>query len=116
MGGSRAGISVNDHRLVVVTDQGQRIGLVMDSQSMVPGEVAPGMPLRVEFLPMTDGRYYAKRGTSDPIVVRDIAAPTVERPRTLPQTANNQPLVALLGFLSIGAAAALTTRRRRHAS
>jgi LPXTG-motif cell wall-anchored protein len=54
-------VSVNDHRVVVVTDQGQKVGLVMDSRTMVPGEVAPGTVLRAEFTQMRDGRYYAKR-------------------------------------------------------
>jgi hypothetical protein len=31
-------VSVNDHWLVVETDQGQKVGLVMDSHTMVPGE------------------------------------------------------------------------------
>jgi LPXTG-motif cell wall-anchored protein len=54
-------LSVNDHQLVVVTDQGQTVGLVMDSRTMVPTEVAPGSIMRAEFKPMDDGRYYAKR-------------------------------------------------------
>jgi hypothetical protein len=54
-------ITVNDHRLVVETDQGQRVGLVMDSRTMVPGQVAPGSVMRAEFTQMKDGRYYAKR-------------------------------------------------------
>jgi len=54
-------ISVNDHRLVVKTEQGQQVGLVMDSHTMVPGEVAPGGFVRAEFIQMKDGRYYANR-------------------------------------------------------
>jgi LPXTG-motif cell wall-anchored protein len=54
-------LSVNDHRLVIATNQGQTVGMVMDSRTMVPREVAPGTFLRVEFKRMADGRYYAKR-------------------------------------------------------
>ncbi len=54
-------VSVNDHRLVVETDQGQHVGLVMDSRTMVPVEVAPGATLRVKFTQLKDGRYYARR-------------------------------------------------------
>lgn len=54
-------ISANDHRLMIETDQGQRIGLVMDSHTLVPREVASGTPVRAEFTQMKDGRYYAKR-------------------------------------------------------
>lgn len=58
-------ITVNDHRLVIATDQGQHVGLVMDSRTMVPPEVAPGTSLRAEFTEMNDGRYYAKRIVPD---------------------------------------------------
>jgi len=54
-------IAVNDHRLVVETDQGQRVALVMDSNTMVPGDIAPGSTMRAEFREMKDGRYYATR-------------------------------------------------------
>ncbi len=54
-------VSVNDHRLVVDTDQGQQVGMVMDSRTLLSGEVAPGSDVRVEFTQMNDGRYYATR-------------------------------------------------------
>jgi len=54
-------VAINDHRLVVETEQGQQVGLVMDSRTMVPGEVAPGSMMRAEFTQMRDGRYYANR-------------------------------------------------------
>jgi len=53
-------LAVNDHRLVVRTDQGQRVGMVMDSQTMIPPEVAAGAYVRTEFSRLKDGRYYAK--------------------------------------------------------
>jgi len=54
-------VSVNDHRLLVQTDQGRQVGLVMDSRTMVPGDVAPGSVVRASFTQMKDGRYYATR-------------------------------------------------------
>jgi hypothetical protein len=53
-------IAVNDHRLVVRTDQGQRVGMVMDSQTMIPRDVAPDAYVRSEFTRLKDGRYYAR--------------------------------------------------------
>jgi hypothetical protein len=63
-------VSVNDHQLVVNTYQGQQVGMVMDSRTLVPGKVAPGTLVRAEFAGMNDGRYYAKRVS----VIRSSAA------------------------------------------
>jgi LPXTG-motif cell wall-anchored protein len=159
--------SVNDHQIIVDTYQGKQVGLVMDSRTVVPGQVAPGTLVRAEFAPMKDGRFYAKRvssissavasreqafahtldsdavmaqnttdcgcnnmamaavATPEPVIVyREIAArpvpvaaviepePVVEE--TLPQTASNQSLIALLGLLALGAAGAVTLTRRLH--
>lgn len=54
-------VSVNDHRLVVQTDQGRMVAMVMDSRTMVPREIALGTGMRSEFTELKDGRYYAKR-------------------------------------------------------
>ena len=54
-------VSVNDHQLVVETYQGQQVGMVMDSRTVLPGSVAPGKLVRAEFAALKDGRYYAKR-------------------------------------------------------
>lgn len=54
-------ISVNDHRMLVETDQGQKVALTMDSNTMLPREVRPGSIVRAQFTPFTDGRYYAQR-------------------------------------------------------
>lgn len=54
-------VMVNDHQLVVATDQGEQIRMVMDSRTMVPDEVAPGSVVRAEFSRMKDGRFYAKQ-------------------------------------------------------
>lgn len=165
-------LSVNDHQLVVETEQGQRVGLVMDSRTMVPTDVAPGSIFRAEFTQMNDGRLYADRiywigngvtgreqayaqtrdsdlalarNVSDcgcvsapiqntvtsaavpsdavvasaPVVVNDPApvvesapSPVVEESETLPQTASQQPLIALLGCIALGAAGAVAIGRR----
>lgn len=80
-------VSVNDHRLIIATNQGKAVGMVMDSRTMVPREVAPGTFLRVEFKQMTDGRYYAKRvnllGGSEP-----------NREQTYSQTLDSDLLIA----------------------
>jgi LPXTG-motif cell wall-anchored protein len=54
-------LAVNDHRLVVESDQGQKVAMVMDSRTMVPREIAPGSIVRAEFKQMQDRRYYAQR-------------------------------------------------------
>lgn len=54
-------LSVNDHRLVVETDQGRRVAVVMDSRTDVPRELGPGSLVRAEFKRMQDGRFYASR-------------------------------------------------------
>ena len=54
-------VSANDHRLMVDTDQGQLVGLVMDSRTMVSSDVGVGTIVRTEFKPMKDGRHYATR-------------------------------------------------------
>ncbi|HKQ58862.1 MAG TPA: hypothetical protein VJY35_13440 [Candidatus Eisenbacteria bacterium] len=53
-------VSVNDHHMVVATDQGQKVGVTMDSYTMIPADVAPGSIVRIDFKRMRDGRYYAK--------------------------------------------------------
>jgi hypothetical protein len=157
-------VTVNDHRLVLRTNQGQRVGMVMDSQTMLSRAVAPGAFVRTEFARLKDGRYYAKivdivgegvaereqtyahtidsdnlvaqdvqdcdpvyAGTggavtsavprrnvsvySEPISARSEPESDAELPLTLPQTASGQPLLLLLGALSLGAAAAVKFAR-----
>jgi LPXTG-motif cell wall-anchored protein len=53
--------AVNDHQLIVDTEQGHMVGLLMDSRTMIPGDVAPGTIVRAEFRMMQDGRPYATR-------------------------------------------------------
>lgn len=54
-------LAVNDHRVLVRTDQGRKVAMVMDSRTMVPRELARGSRMRAEFKQMQDGRYYAER-------------------------------------------------------
>jgi hypothetical protein len=129
-------LRVNDHRIVVDTDQGQRVALEMDSRTIVPVNLASGMTVRVEYKTMEDGPKYAQRITPiksdantnaelsyvepyerhehmtqvEPVPARE----PVSEPQSLPQTAGNQPLIALLGFLALGAAGAVAIGRRLH--
>jgi LPXTG-motif cell wall-anchored protein len=63
-------VSVNDHELVVDNDRGEQVTLAMDSHTLVPTDLAPGMPMRVEFKTMKDGTTYARRI----VPMRDMAA------------------------------------------
>ena len=137
-------VTVNDHRIVVDTDQGQRVALELDSRTIVPVNLASNMNVRVDYRAMEDGPKYAKRITpidsnantnaevafvpaqheavaqvaavDAPVEVRTSPPPAavVEAPQTLPQTASNQPLLALMGFLALGAAGAVALGRRAH--
>ena len=146
-------VSVNDHSLVIDSEQGQRVGLIMDSRTMVPREVTPGSYVRAQFEPMKDGRYLANRirtvegsvanreqayaytRDSDLALAKNttdcgcmntvthytttaaVAQPAPERvvyrDVVLPQTASNQPLILLLGFLALGCAGAVMAVRSR---
>jgi hypothetical protein len=55
--------SVDDRQIVVDTDQEQRVTLVMDSRTMLPVDLAPGMVMRAEFRVMENGQYYVNRIT-----------------------------------------------------
>lgn len=54
-------VSANDHLLIVDTEQGQRVGIAMDSHTLLPGEVGPGVAIRAQYRHMDDGRYLAQR-------------------------------------------------------
>jgi hypothetical protein len=56
-------LSVDDRQIVVDTDQGQRVTLLMDSRTMIPVDLAPGMVMRAEFRLMENGQYYANKIT-----------------------------------------------------
>ena len=157
-------VSVNDHRLVVQTDQGRMVAMAMDSRTMVPREIAPGTVVRSEFTQLKDGRYYAKRVSLTGSTIADreqayahtrdsdvslagivgdcasvsptpgntvtaalqpsaavpdsvVAAgpprlePAPEKPKLLPQTAGQRPLLLLIGLLALGAAGLSTIVR-----
>lgn len=53
--------SVTDQTLVVDTDQGKQVTLGMDTHTMVPTDLAPGMVAWVEFRVDKEGQYYARR-------------------------------------------------------
>lgn len=53
----------SDRQLVVAADDGQQVELAMDSRTMVPADLAAGMPMRVQFRVMENGNYYAQRIT-----------------------------------------------------
>ena len=69
-------VSVNDQQIVVDTDQGNQVTLVMDSHTMLPTDLAPGMLMRAEFRVMENGQYYVNRITP----IRD--ATSVRHPQT----------------------------------
>jgi len=137
-------VTVNDHRIVVDTDQGQRVALELDSRTIVPVNLASNMNVRVDYKAMEDGPKYAKRITPinsnantnaelsyvaperheavaqvaavEPPVAASPPQVETEEPKALPQTASNQPLIALIGFLALGAAGAVAIGRRLHSA
>jgi hypothetical protein len=124
--------SVNDHAMVVDTEQGGRVTLAVDSKTMVPTDLAPGMVMRVEFKAMPDGHYYARRvipirdgmdmgrelayrrtsGHATTQYASHEGAADDGEDNDLPQTAGVQPLIALLGLLALASAGVLAVSRR----
>jgi LPXTG-motif cell wall-anchored protein len=124
--------SVNDHMMVVDTDQGGHVTLAVDTKTMVPSDLGPGMAMRVEFKAMPDGHLYARRvipirgGMSNGRelayartgghVMRQYAANDAAMEGgsrgSLPQTAGTQPLILLAGLLALASAGALGVSRR----
>ena len=54
-------VMVNEHQLLVLTEQGEEVMLAIDTRTMVPADLAPEMRMRVEFNYLNDGSRYAKR-------------------------------------------------------
>jgi hypothetical protein len=54
-------VTVTDLSMVVHTTQGEEVTVLMDSRTLVPNDLAPGMVMRAEFKVMENGSYYAKR-------------------------------------------------------
>ena len=98
-------VSVNDHRIILNTDQGQQVALIMDSRTLVPGEVSPGSVLRADFSQMKDGRYYANR-------ISRIGNAVADREQAYAHTHDSELLLAQntpdCGFVSIAAASPVT--------
>jgi len=80
-------VTVNDHRLVLRTEQGQRVGMVMDSQTMLSRAVEPGTFVRTEFARLKDGRYYAK-------IVDLVGSRVAEREQAYAHTIDSDNLLA----------------------
>ena len=54
-------VSVNDREMVVAADDGQQVTVLMDSRTLVPPDLAPGMVMHTEFRVLENGSYYAQR-------------------------------------------------------
>jgi LPXTG-motif cell wall-anchored protein len=120
--------TVNDHSMTVDTDQGGHVTLAMDSKTMVPTDLAPGMAMRAEFKAMPDGHLYARRvipirngmNTDRELAYSRIGAEPMAQTASiegdsgasLPQTASSQPLILLLGLLAVASAGVLALSRR----
>ena len=104
-------ITVNDHRLVVATEQGQEIAMVMDSRTMVPAEIEPGSELRAEFRQLNDGRYYASR-------ISRIGSGTVSREQAYAHTLDSEILLAQnlpdCGFVNSPIQSTVTSASEQH--
>src|SRR4029453_14201672 len=53
-------VTVNDHQMIVNTDQGEQVTLEVDSRTLAPRDLAPGMAMRAEFVALEDCRFYAQ--------------------------------------------------------
>jgi hypothetical protein len=124
--------TVNDRAMTVDTDQGGQVTLAMDSKTMVPTDLAPGMAMRVEFKAMPDGHLYARRvipirggmNTGRELAYARTGSHAMAQYASndgaaedsgnegLPQTAGVQPLIALLGLLALASAGVLAMSRR----
>src|SRR5262245_34641697 len=54
-------VAVSDVGMIVETDQGQRVQLMMDSRTMLPTDLDQGMEMKAEFKVLDNGSMYAKR-------------------------------------------------------
>jgi LPXTG-motif cell wall-anchored protein len=54
---------VNEHQLLIQTEQGEEVLLSLDTRTMVPADLAPGMMMRVQFKYLEDGSRLAERVT-----------------------------------------------------
>ena len=54
-------LTVNDHQMVVNTDQGEQVTLDVDTRTMAPRDMSPGMVMRADFIAQEDCHFYAQR-------------------------------------------------------
>jgi len=54
-------VTVTDHRIIVDTDQHQRVALEMDSRTLIPTDLQSGIGVRVEYRSMDNGDRLATR-------------------------------------------------------
>ena len=47
--------------IVIRSDQNRDIALIIDSHTLIPPDLATGLPVRIEYSRMHDGRYHAER-------------------------------------------------------
>ena len=147
-------VSIDDRLIVLDTDQGQRVTLLMDSRTMLPVNHAPGQSMRIHFRVLENGQYYAERltplddlelhnvsyrdydesggavrqtttsrnsgydndegaeGAGEAGEGSDVTSSATSTGTALPQTASNQPLIALLGLVALAGSVVLARSRR----
>ncbi len=54
-------VSANDHHLVIDTEQGERVTMEVDSRTLAPRDLGPGMTVRTEFVALENCRFHAER-------------------------------------------------------
>ncbi|HEY3216181.1 MAG TPA: hypothetical protein VGK93_06775 [Candidatus Eisenbacteria bacterium] len=116
-------VSASDYQVVVETDQGKPLTLAIDSRSMLPADLSPGMSIQAEFRLMENGQHYASRivpvrtgmGVNAKAAYGSTESAMASRMETLPQTASSQPLILLLGLFGVwaGSLTLWTLRPRR---
>src|SRR5689334_15519992 len=54
-------VSLDDRQMVIDTERGERVTLLIDSRTMLPADHALGTQMRVEFKVLENGSFYAQR-------------------------------------------------------
>jgi len=81
--------TVNDHKIVLDTDQGHAVAVEMDSRTLIPTDLQSGMGVRVEYKTLEDGTKLATRVTP----LRDYEGGG-EREMSMEETGESQTMVA----------------------
>jgi urease alpha subunit len=102
-------VSSTPTSLVIRTDAGNEMTFVVDTSSQFPAGVAVGNRIEVDYHTLSGGAYHAATVTrlSTPAPV------TTTTSSTLPDTAGEGPLLALLSFLLLGAGFGVRSVLRR---